>query len=130
MRRRPPRSTRTDTLFPYTTLFRSRITGNKTWITHAARSDLMTLLARSDADEAGYRGLSMFLAEKPRGTEGAPFPAPGLTGGESKVVGYRGMKEYELGFDRFEVQGGYLVGGQWGAGCRQLGAPFGWVRGR
>src|SRR3546814_3096967 len=75
MRRRPPRSTRTDTLFPYTTLFRSRITGNKTWITHAARSDLMTLLARSDADEAGYRGLSMFLAEKPRGTEGDPFPA-------------------------------------------------------
>src|SRR3546814_21075880 len=27
MIRRPPRSTRTDTLFPYTTLFRSRITG-------------------------------------------------------------------------------------------------------
>src|SRR3546814_3126958 len=27
MIRRPPRSTRTDTLFPYTTLFRSRVTG-------------------------------------------------------------------------------------------------------
>src|SRR3546814_4303748 len=27
MRRRPPRSTRTDTLFPYTTLFRSRLGG-------------------------------------------------------------------------------------------------------
>src|SRR3546814_15290280 len=28
MRRRPPRSTRTDTLFPYTTLFRSARCGN------------------------------------------------------------------------------------------------------
>src|SRR3546814_13176752 len=29
MLRRPPRSTRTDTLFPYTTLFRSEAAGNK-----------------------------------------------------------------------------------------------------
>src|SRR3546814_2898363 len=28
MIRRPPRSTRTDTLFPYTTLFRSKLLGN------------------------------------------------------------------------------------------------------
>src|SRR3546814_1305741 len=124
MRRRPPRSTRTDTLFPYTTLFRSRITGNKTWITHAARSDLMTLLARSDADEAGYRGLSMFLAEKPRGTEGDPFPAPGMTGGEIKVLGYRGMKEYELGFDGFAVPAENLLGGAEGQGFKQLMATF------
>src|SRR3546814_1323107 len=30
MIRRPPRSTRTDTLFPYTTLFRSRVQGRRT----------------------------------------------------------------------------------------------------
>src|SRR3546814_5587751 len=31
MIRRPPRSTRTDTLFPYTTLFRSAIVPRKAW---------------------------------------------------------------------------------------------------
>ena len=97
-----------------------KVTGNKTWITHASRSDLMTLLARSDPDEAGYRGLSMFLAEKPRGTEDDPFPAPGMTGGEIKVLGYRGMKEYELGFDGFEVKAENLLGGVEGQGFKQL----------
>jgi (2S)-methylsuccinyl-CoA dehydrogenase len=101
-----------------------RVTGNKTWITHAARSDLMTLLARTDPDEAGYRGLSMFLAEKPRGTEAEPFPAAGMTGGEIKVLGYRGMKEYELGFDGFEVKAENLLGGVEGQGFKQLMATF------
>ncbi|HLZ65570.1 MAG TPA: acyl-CoA dehydrogenase family protein [Aliidongia sp.] len=101
-----------------------RITGNKTWITHASRSDLMTLLARTDAKEGGYRGLSMFLAEKPRGTEADPFPAPGMTGGEIKVLGYRGMKEYELGFDGFEVPAANLLGGVEGQGFKQLMATF------
>ncbi len=101
-----------------------KVTGNKTWITHAARSDLMTLLARTDPDEAGYRGLSMFLAEKPRGTEEDPFPASGMTGGEIKVLGYRGMKEYELGFDGFEVKAENLLGGVEGQGFKQLMATF------
>jgi len=101
-----------------------RITGNKTWITHASRSDLMTLLVRTDAGEAGYRGLSMFLAEKPRGSEADPFPAPGMTGGEIKVLGYRGMKEYELGFDGFEVPARNLLGGVAGQGFKQLMATF------
>ena len=57
-----------------------RITGQKTWITHAARADLMTVLARTDPNEKGYRGLSMFLAPKPRGTDDNPFPAKGMTG--------------------------------------------------
>ena len=101
-----------------------RVTGNKTWITHASRSDLMTLLARTDAKDGGYRGLSMFLAEKPRGTEADPFPAPGMTGGEIKVLGYRGMKEYELGFDGFAVPAANLLGGVEGQGFKQLMATF------
>jgi (2S)-methylsuccinyl-CoA dehydrogenase len=101
-----------------------RITGNKTWITHAARSDLMTLLARTDPNEAGYRGLSMFLAEKPRGTEDNPFPAKGMTGGEIRVLGYRGMKEFELAFDGFEVKAENLLGGIEGQGFKQLMATF------
>ena len=100
------------------------VTGNKTWITHASRSDLMTLLARTDTKEGGYKGLSMFLAEKPRGTEADPFPAPGMTGGEIKVLGYRGMKEYELGFDGFAVPAANLLGGVEGQGFKQLMATF------
>jgi (2S)-methylsuccinyl-CoA dehydrogenase len=101
-----------------------KVTGNKTWITHAARSDLMTLLARTNPDEPGYKGLSMFLAEKPRGTDADPFPADGMTGGEIHVLGYRGMKEYELGFDGFTVPAGQLLGGEEGQGFKQLMATF------
>ncbi|WP_288349290.1 acyl-CoA dehydrogenase family protein [uncultured Thalassospira sp.] len=101
-----------------------KVTGNKTWITHAARSDLMTLLTRTNPDEAGYRGLSMLLAEKPRGTEDDPFPANGMSGGEIEVLGYRGMKEYELSFDGFEVPTANLLGGEEGQGFKQLMATF------
>ena len=79
-----------------------KVTGNKTWITHAARTHVMTLLARTDPDSTDHRGLSMFLAEKTPGSDDAPFPTEGMTGGEIEVLGYRGMKEYELGFDGFE----------------------------
>ena len=101
-----------------------RITGAKTWITHAARADLMTLLVRTDPNEPGYKGLSMLLAEKPRGTEGNPFPAEGMSGGEIKVLGYRGMKEYEIGFDGFTVPVEALLGGVEGQGFKQLMATF------
>ena len=101
-----------------------RVTGSKTWITHAARSDLMTLLVRTDPTTSDWRGLSMLLAEKPRGCEAEPFPARGMTGSEIKVLGYRGMKEYELNFDGFEVPAGNLLGGTEGQGFKQLMATF------
>ncbi len=101
-----------------------RITGNKTWITHAARADVMTLLARTDPDQPGYKGLSMFLAEKTRGTDDSPFPTSGMTGGEIEVLGYRGMKEFELGFDGFEVRAENLLGGEEGNGFKQLMVTF------
>lgn len=101
-----------------------RIDGNKTWITHASRSDLMTVLARTEPDVAGHAGLSMFLAPKPRGTDSEPFPAAGMTGGEIHVLGYRGMKEYEIGFDGFRVPEGGLLGGKRGQGFRQLMQTF------
>lgn len=100
------------------------VTGNKTWITHAARADVMTLLVRTDPATDNYSGLSMLLAEKPRGTEGAPFPAPGMTGGEIEVLGYRGMKEFELGFDGFRVKAANLLGGVEGQGFKQLMQTF------
>jgi (2S)-methylsuccinyl-CoA dehydrogenase len=101
-----------------------RVTGSKTWITHAARSDVMTLLARTDAKEPGYKGLSMFIAEKPRGTVADPFPVKGMRGSEIRVLGYRGMKEYELAFDGFEVKAENLLGEVEGEGFKQLMATF------
>jgi (2S)-methylsuccinyl-CoA dehydrogenase len=101
-----------------------RVTGAKTWITHAARADLMTLLVRTDPASTDHKGLSMFLAQKPRGTLDQPFPAPGMSGGEIAVIGYRGMKEYEIAFDRFAVPDANLLGGHEGQGFTQLMATF------
>ncbi len=101
-----------------------KVYGNKTWITHPVRADIMTLLVRTDPDAPGYRGLSMLIAEKPRGTDTEPFPVEGLTGGEIEVLGYRGMKEYELAFDGFEVKGENLLGGVEGQGFKQLMQTF------
>ena len=101
-----------------------KVTGNKTWITHAARTHVMTLLARTDPETTDYRGLSMFLAEKTPGTDADPFPTPGMTGGEIEVLGYRGMKEYELAFDGFSVNADNLLGGIEGQGFKQLMQTF------
>ena len=101
-----------------------KVTGQKTWITHPVRADLMTLLTRTNPAERGYRGLSMFLAEKPRGTDENPFPAAGMSGGEIEVLGYRGMKEYEISFDGFEVPASGLLGGEEGQGFKQLMQTF------
>ena len=97
-----------------------KITGQKTWITHPVRADVMTVLTRTNPNEAGYKGLSMFLAEKPRGSDEDPFPAKGMTGGEIEVLGYRGMKEYDISFDDFEVPAENLLGGVEGQGFKQL----------
>jgi (2S)-methylsuccinyl-CoA dehydrogenase len=100
------------------------ITGNKTWITHASRANLMTLLARSDRNKGGYKGLSMFLAPKSPGEDNDDFPDQGIKGGEIEVLGYRGMKEYEVSFDDFRVDKKNLLGGEEGKGFTQLMETF------
>ncbi len=100
------------------------VNGNKTWITHPVRADLMTLLVRTNPDEAGWKGLSMLLAPKPRGNDADPFPAEGMSGGEIEVLGYRGMKEYEIAFDGFKVPAANLLGGVEGQGFKQLMQTF------
>ena len=101
-----------------------KVIGQKTWITHPVRADVMTLLVRTNTSEAGYKGLSLLLAEKPRGTDADPFPAAGMSGGEIEVLGYRGMKEYDISFDGFEVPAQQLLGGVEGQGFKQLMATF------
>jgi (2S)-methylsuccinyl-CoA dehydrogenase len=100
------------------------VTGQKTWTTHGARADLMTLLVRTDPTTEGYKGLSMLLAEKPRGHDDRPFPAPGMSGSEIEVLGYRGMKEFEIAFENFAVPAGQLLGDVEGQGFKQLMATF------
>src|SRR3546814_14376096 len=104
MIRRPPRSTRTDTLFPYTTLFRSRFLhrrdlvlglalpagDDRTGVAHAAAR------RRADArDEADHRLLAATAGVVPQETGGLFFGrAPeiahhddrlGCSGGEETV---------------------------------------------
>ena len=98
--------------------------GNKTWITHAARTHVMTVLARTIPDTTDYRGLSMFLAEKTPGDDANPFPDVGISGGEIEVLGYRGMKEYTVNFDDFRVKGENLLGETEGQGFKQLMQTF------
>ena len=101
-----------------------KITGNKTWITHGARTDLMTMMVRTNPEEKGYKGLSIILAEKERGTDENPFPTKGMSGGEIEVLGYRGMKEYEIAFDNFEAKKENLLGTEEGKGFKQLMETF------
>lgn len=101
-----------------------RVYGNKTWITHPVRADVMTMLVRTNPKEKGYKGLSMFLATKPRGDDNVPFPAQGMSGSEIEVLGYRGMKEFELAFDGFEIARANLLGGVEGQGFKQLMQTF------
>jgi (2S)-methylsuccinyl-CoA dehydrogenase len=100
------------------------LTGNKTWITHGARTDVMTVLARTVPGTDDYRGLSMFLAPKTRGDCANPFPDPTIAGGEIEVLGYRGMKEYTLALDDHRVPGDALLGGVEGQGFKQLMQTF------
>ncbi len=100
------------------------VNGAKTWITHPVRADLMTLLVRTNPHERGYKGLSMFLAEKPRGADADPFPVKGMSGSEIEVLGYRGMKEYEIAFDGFRLPADALLGEVEGQGFKQLMETF------
>jgi (2S)-methylsuccinyl-CoA dehydrogenase len=100
------------------------ISGAKTWITHAARSDLMTMLVRTRPEVKGYAGLSMLLVPKPRGREAEPFPASGMNGSEIEVLGYRGMREYALQFDGMAAPADALLGGEEGQGFKQLMRTF------
>jgi (2S)-methylsuccinyl-CoA dehydrogenase len=101
-----------------------RIHGNKSWITHAARADLMTLLVRTDPATRDYRGLSMLLGAQAARRCGGPLPRAGHVRGRDRRDRFRGMKEYEIGFNGFAVPVANLLGGVEGRGFKQLMATF------
>jgi (2S)-methylsuccinyl-CoA dehydrogenase len=116
---------------------RYKIFGNKTWITHAARADVMTLLVRTDPNEGLSRALDVSGREAARQRTPNRFPAKGMSGGEIRVLGYRGMKEFEIGFRRFRDSGRQSSGPRGRSGLQaadadlRIGAhPDGRARGR
>jgi (2S)-methylsuccinyl-CoA dehydrogenase len=94
-----------------------RLSGNKAWVTNAMRADLLLVLCRTDDSS---RSMSVFMVEKPRGTDDEPFLLRGLTGTEIGTLGYRGLKHYELHFDQVKVPMGNLLGDNEGAGTSQI----------
>ena len=97
------------------------VTGNKTWITHASRSNLMIILARTNRDnKKKNKGLSILLAPKTPGTDEAYFPDQNIAGTEINVLGYRGMKEFEMRFENFAVDETGLLGNLEDMGFSQL----------
>src|SRR3546814_7425136 len=76
MIRRPPRSTRTDTLFPYTTLFRSRVEFLADFLDADDAADRRGWIALHvrDRRDKGHRRLAAGPDEQVRGGAGA---APG-----------------------------------------------------
>src|SRR3546814_2931932 len=61
MIRRPPRSTRTDTLFPYTTLFRSHIDDHAAFAGRRRHRTLRVLDAEEHADDVDVEHLTKIL---------------------------------------------------------------------
>ena len=101
------------------------ISGNKTWITHASRSNLLIILARTNPDILlKHKGLSIFLVPKNKGKEDEFFPNKSISGTEIKVLGYRGMKEFELRLDNLEVEKISLLGENENSGFSQLMKTF------
>jgi len=101
------------------------ISGNKTWITHASRSNLLIILARTNPDILlKHKGLSIFLVPKNQGKEDDFFPNKSISGTEIKVLGYRGMKEFELRLDNLEVEKISLLGENENSGFTQLMKTF------
>src|SRR3546814_15143665 len=81
MIRRPPRSTRTDTLFPYTTLFRSAGFESAEAVEHSRKSHIEC--AREAFESCDIFVFTLGLTETWRSrVDGTVFPvAPGVSGG-------------------------------------------------
>lgn len=97
------------------------LNGAKTWCTFAGKSELLVVLARTEPDASlGYKGLSLFLLQKPAysGHEFIHEQKNGgaLTGRAIATLGYRGMHSFDLFFEDYFVPDDSLLGGDAGLG--------------
>ncbi|MEV4135418.1 acyl-CoA dehydrogenase family protein [Dactylosporangium sp. NPDC049742] len=88
------------------------ISGAKTWITNARRSQLIALLCKTDPDAVPkHKGVSIVLVEH----------GPGLTvSRDLPKLGYKGVESCELSFDGYRAPAGALLGGVEGRGFAQM----------
>src|SRR5207237_1201743 len=97
------------------------LSGAKAWCTFAGRANVLALLARTNPDvKAGARGLSLFIVPKDS-FPGHEFevrqPGGGVLHGEADATpGYRGMRSFTLGLERYFVSAENLIGERDGEG--------------
>src|SRR3546814_19507058 len=82
MIRRPPRSTRTDTLFPYTTLFRSTYTLSK----DAKTAATLSAFVKQRAQDEGPFKLSTWRTYLPESAGGKPKSGGGTSGNLKRML--------------------------------------------
>jgi (2S)-methylsuccinyl-CoA dehydrogenase len=104
------------------------LNGSKTWSTFAGKSELLVVLARTDADQiSGHKGLSLFMLEKPAysGHEFVHNQDANTTLGKNRgkligkaiaTIGYRGMHSFDLFFEDYFVPAKHIVGEEEGEG--------------
>ena len=88
------------------------ISGAKTWISNARRSDLIALLCKTDPTaRPKHMGISIVLVEH----------GPGLTvSRDLPKLGYKGVESCELSFDDYRIPATAILGGTPGKGFAQM----------
>src|SRR3546814_17205975 len=104
MIRRPPRSTRTDTLFPYTTLFRSGYSiGSNPVLAIPAGDYVLRVTNNSAATERNYALRVLDLADAAQITPGLPVTGTLSPGSETEAYRFAGEAGERYYFDRQEI---------------------------
>jgi alkylation response protein AidB-like acyl-CoA dehydrogenase len=88
------------------------VTGSKTWITNARRSQLIALLCKTDPEsEPPHAGVSILLAEHGEGMQMSR---------DLPKLGYKGVESCEITLDGYRTPAASLLGGSEGHGFAQM----------
>src|SRR3546814_13991968 len=126
MLRRPPRSPRPDTLFPYTTLFRARIYLKREDLLHGGAHKTNQVLGQ--ALLARKMGKTRLIAETGAGQHGVATAIVGaLFGFKTRIyMGAQDVERQKLNVFRMRLMGAEVVAGESRSEERRVGNE--WVR--